>query len=114
MFKKRRFLMIGNSQHLWELSAKLFSDDGPAHKRWLARCLDRLDQGKVEAPGKIPRESQPANPELAKTVTNEAQYFQRNAERMRYPSFHSWPLRAILISTTCTPALCAGSPRRFR
>ena len=76
-------------QHLWDLSAKLFPDDDPARKRWLARCLARLDQGKIEALVKILRDFQPATAELAKTVTNEAQYFERNPERMRYPSFRA-------------------------
>jgi len=76
-------------QHLWELSAKLFASDDKARKRWIARCLDRLDRGKIEELVKILRESQPATDELAKTVNNEAEYFERNAERMRYPAFRA-------------------------
>ena len=73
-------------QHLWELSTKLFPNDDKARKRWIARCLDRLDRGKIESLVKILRDFQPASAELAKTVTNEAEYFERNAERMRYSS----------------------------
>jgi hypothetical protein len=76
-------------QHLWELSAKLFADDHKTRKRWIARCLDRLQRGKVEALVKILRESQPGADELARTVANEAEYFQRNADRMRYPAFRA-------------------------
>ena len=76
-------------QHLWELAAKLFPDPGKARKRWLARCLDRLDQGKIEGLLKILRDFQPAIAELAKVVANEAEYFERNAERMRYPVFRT-------------------------
>ncbi|MGH9639011.1 MAG: ISKra4 family transposase, partial [Bryobacteraceae bacterium] len=76
-------------QHLWDLSAKLFSGDGKTRKRWIARCLDRLDRGKIEALVKILRDSPPPTEELAKTIATEAEYFERNAERMRYPSFRA-------------------------
>jgi len=45
----------------------------------MARCLDRLDRGKIEA--------LVASAELARIVANEAEYFARNAKRMRYPAF---------------------------
>lgn len=73
-------------QHLWELSAKLHPDE-KARNRWMARCLDRLERGKIEALVQIIRESAPAGADLSKTVANEAEYFARNAERMRYPTF---------------------------
>jgi hypothetical protein len=76
-------------QHLWELLPKLFSKDGKESKRWIARCLDRLDHGKIEALVKILRDSQPGTDELAKILANEAEYFERNAERMRYPAFRA-------------------------
>jgi hypothetical protein len=76
-------------QHLWELSAKLFPNEERDRKRWMGRGLGRLNQGKIEALVKILRELHPANAELAKTVGNEADYFQRNAERMRYPVFRA-------------------------
>ena len=76
-------------QHLWDLSAKLFSNDNKGRKRWIVRCLDRLNRGKIEALVKILRDSQPGADELAKTIANEADYFERNAERMRYPSFRA-------------------------
>jgi len=76
-------------QHLWELSAKLFSSDERALKRWMARVLGRLEQGKIEGLVKILREVHPANPELSKVVSTEADYFVRNAERMRYPAFRA-------------------------
>ena len=76
-------------QHLWELSAKLFPNQERDRKRWMGHGLGRLNQGKIEALVKILRELQPANPELAKTVGNEADYFERNAERMRYPGFRA-------------------------
>lgn len=76
-------------QHLWDLSAKLFPDDSQGLKQWIARCLDRLEHGKIEALVKILRDSPPGTDELAKTIANEAEYFERNAERMRYPAFRA-------------------------
>lgn len=76
-------------QHLWELSGKLFAGDERGRQRWMARVLDRLNRGKIEALVKILRELHPANTELVKIVGNEADYFERNAERMRYPAFRA-------------------------
>lgn len=76
-------------QHLWELSAKLFPQDELLRKRRMARCLKQLDRGKIEAVVKTLREIQSTGTELSKIVNNEAEYFERNAERMRYPSFRA-------------------------
>ncbi len=76
-------------QHLWELSAKLFPTDERLRKRWTSRCLKRLEKGKTETLVKTLREVRPIRPELAKLVSNEADYFERNAERMRYPAFRA-------------------------
>lgn len=90
-------------QHLWELSAKLFPGDDNARKRWIARCLDRIEQGKIESLVKSLRELQPPSAELAKTVSNETEYFNRNAERMRYPSFRA---QGLFIGSGVVEAGC--------
>jgi hypothetical protein len=74
-------------QHLWELSAKLFPQDERARQRWMAGCLRQLDRGKAETVVQRLRDLKPPGPDLAKLVNNEADYFQRNAHRMRYPAF---------------------------
>ncbi len=76
-------------QHVWELAAKLFPSDERARKRWIAICLDQLDQGKIEELVRILRGLRPDNDKLAADVVHEADYFERNAERMRYPSFRT-------------------------
>lgn len=76
-------------QHLWDLSAKLFPGDDKSRKRWLARALDRLEKGKIEALVKILGGCQPVSEEMAKAIHNEAEYFERNAKRMRYPDFRA-------------------------
>lgn len=78
-----------SSEHLWELSAKLFPEDERSRARWRTRAVRRLDQGKIEALVKSLRDFRPATDELLKVVTNEAEYFERNAERMRYPAFRA-------------------------
>ena len=74
-------------QHLWELCAKLFPNDERSRKRWTARLLDKLDRGKIGALVKTLRAFPPPSEELAHLLSNDADYFERNAERMRYPSF---------------------------
>jgi hypothetical protein len=76
-------------QHLWDLSARLSAGDEQARKRWMARTLKQLDQGKIEVVVKTLREIHSPNTELAKLVTNEADYFERNIDRMRYPVFRA-------------------------
>lgn len=76
-------------QHLWELSAKLFPTDKRGRDRWTARLLDRLEQGKIEALVKVLRAFPAPNEELAHILSNEAEYFRRNADRMRYPQFRA-------------------------
>jgi len=76
-------------QHLWELAAQLFGGDPRGRKRWAKRLEHKLDQGKVEAVVKALREFPPPNAELARLLHNEAEYFERNAERMRYPQFRA-------------------------
>jgi hypothetical protein len=79
-------------QHLWVLSAKLFPHDERARKRWVARLLDKLDRGQIEALVKLLRQFPPPDEDLARLLSNEADYFERNAERMRYPSFRQQSL----------------------
>ena len=74
-------------QHLWQLSAKLFPSDVRRRKRWAARLLHKLEQGKIKALVKVLRRFSTPNQESAHLLANEADYFERNAERMRYPEF---------------------------
>jgi hypothetical protein len=74
-------------QHLWELSAKLFPSDPRRRKRWTAQRLNQLDRGKIETLVQALRRFEPPDQPLAQVLSNEADYFERNAERMRYPTF---------------------------
>jgi len=74
-------------EHLWDLARQLFPSDEKQRKRWAKKMLDRLDSGRVESlVAQLQAEPSP-QPELQKTLRTEAEYFQRNQNRMRYPRF---------------------------
>ena len=76
-------------QHLWELSGKVFAFDPKQRQRWVQQLQRKLDAGKIEALVKILRAFTPPTDELANFLATEAEYFSRNAERMRYPQFRA-------------------------
>jgi hypothetical protein len=55
----------------------------------MAYRLKHLEAGNIEALVKTLGQLRPTSPELAKAVSNESDYFARNAGRMRYPSFRA-------------------------
>lgn len=74
-------------QHLWELARKLYPNEEVQQKRWIRVQQNRLDKGKIEKLVLALRSIQTTNPEVAEKLRTEAEYFQTNAERMRYPQF---------------------------
>jgi len=76
-------------QHVWELAAKLFPSDEKRRQRWAARRLSQLDRGRIEGLVQALRDFPPPEETLAQLLANEAGYFERNAERMRYPRFRA-------------------------
>jgi hypothetical protein len=74
-------------QHLWDLAALLHPNDEKSKRRWVMAHQALLDKGKIEKLVAKLRSLSPDNPELAAAVRTEANYFERNAERMRYPKF---------------------------
>jgi len=74
-------------QHLWNLAAKLFPSDEVSRRRWVKRLQHKLDDGKIEKLVADLRSIQPANDELRQAIHVEADYYERNAQRMRYPDF---------------------------
>ena len=90
-------------QHLFELAGRLLPADEKQRKRWLARCLDRLDQGKIEALVNILRGADASSQEMTAVLATEADYFERNAERMRYPKFRA---KGLFIGSGVIEAGC--------
>jgi hypothetical protein len=77
-------------QHLWELARKLFPNDEVNQKAWIKLHQRRLlDKGKIEKLVGSLRSIHSANPEVIEKIRIEADYFERNADRMRYPTFRS-------------------------
>jgi hypothetical protein len=74
-------------QHVWDLARKLFPLDKAERARWITIEQDDLDKGKIEELVCSLRSIQVADPDLAKEILTEAEYFAKNAERMRYPKF---------------------------
>jgi hypothetical protein len=75
-------------QHLWELARKLYPNDEVSQKAWIkVHQKGLLDKGKTEKLVVAIRSIHSNNPEVWEKIRTEADYFERNAERMRYPQF---------------------------
>jgi hypothetical protein len=90
-------------EHLWGLASKLFPTDERHKKRWANQLQNKLDKGKIESLVHQLRSLPAANPEAAELVRTEADYFERNRERMRYPSFRS---RNLFVGSGVIEAAC--------
>lgn len=74
--------------HLWEVARGLFPQDEAQQKSWMKAHQKRLlDQGKIEKLVESLRSLAGSHPEMAEKIRVEADYFEKNAERMRYPKF---------------------------
>ncbi|MBV8514562.1 MAG: ISKra4 family transposase [Acidobacteria bacterium] len=75
-------------QHLWELARQLYPNEQVNQNAWMKVHQKRLlDKGKIEKLVDALRSIEVANPQIAEKMSTEADYFERNAERMRYPKF---------------------------
>jgi len=76
-------------QHLWDLARALYPNEETKQKRWVTRQQAKLDGGEIERLVRSLRSLTAVNPELADKIRIEADYFERNAARMRYPEFRN-------------------------
>jgi hypothetical protein len=75
-------------QHLWELARRLHPNNEGNQKAWIKVHQKRLlDKGKIEKLVGAIRAIHSTNPEVAEKIRIEADYFETNAQRMRYPKF---------------------------
>lgn len=75
-------------QHLWEVARRLYPNEEGKQKAWMKVHQKRLlDKGKIEKLVEALRSIPSSHPEVAEKLRLEAGYFERNAERMRYPKF---------------------------
>jgi hypothetical protein len=74
-------------QHLWELAAALCPNNPLRQQRWLSHKLQWLDKGQIGKLVSAIRAAMDRYPKAADTIRLEANYFEKNAHRMRYPEF---------------------------
>jgi hypothetical protein len=75
-------------QHLWDVARCLYPNQVVPQKAWMKSHQKRLlDKGKIENLVSALRSLALQHPEMAARIDNEADYFERNRERMRYPKF---------------------------
>ena len=75
-------------EHLWEVARALYPNDVVQQKAWMKVHQKRLlDKGKIEKLVTALRSLRHTNAEVVEKTRIEADYFERNAERMRYPKF---------------------------
>lgn len=75
-------------QHLWDVARKLYPNDEANQKAWMKVHQKRLlDKGKIEKLVLSLRSIDSTSPEVLEKIRMEADYFEKNAERMRYPKF---------------------------
>lgn len=75
-------------QHLWDLARRLHPNDPVQQKDWMKAHQKRLlDKGKIEKLVLSLRSIESSSADLLEKIRIEADYFERNAERMRYPKF---------------------------
>ena len=75
-------------QHLWEVARQLYPHEEIKQKAWMKVHQKRLlDKGKIEKLVGALRAIRTTHPQMAEKIRTEADYFERNAERMRYPKF---------------------------
>ncbi len=75
-------------QHLWAVARQLYPQEEVQQKAWMKVHQKRLlDQGKIEKLVGVLRSIDTSHPRMTEKIHTEADYFERNAERMRYPKF---------------------------
>jgi hypothetical protein len=74
--------------HLWDVARKLHPNDEVTQKVGMKVHHKRLlDKGKIEKLVLSLHSIESTNPEVIDKIRIEADYFEKNAERMRYPKF---------------------------
>ena len=91
-------------QHLWELVRKLHPNDEARQKARLKIHQKRLlDKGKIEKLVDAIASLRSSNPEVTEKIRIEADYFRRNADRMRYPKYRA---RHLFVGSGVIEAGC--------
>ena len=98
-------------EHLQKISRWLFPGEETARLAWTQAIVDQLKGGDIESIVATLRQAAPQRPELAKKLGTEAEYFESNAGKMRYPKFRE---QGLFIGSGVIEAGCkspGGSPQ---
>ena len=92
-----------------KVAALLYPNDSAQQKRWMMSSQNLLDSCQIELLAERLRSLEPDHPEVAHKLAQEAEYFARNAERMRYPQFRKQGLFAGsgVIEAGCKTVIAA-------
>lgn len=90
-------------QHLWDLAAKLYPSQEAEKRRWVLKHQHLLDQGQIEKLVGALWALSGTHPTLKPALATEANYFQRNADRMRYPQFRQ---QGLFVGSGVVEAAC--------
>lgn len=94
-------------EHLWKIAAWLYPNDPAAKKLWTSPLKELLDGGEIEPLVARLREFAAAQaiaqPALAEQILTEANYFETNASRMRYPEFRA---KGLFVGSGAIEAGC--------
>jgi Uncharacterised protein family (UPF0236) len=90
-------------QHLWEVARRLHPNNEGNQKTWMKIHQKLLEKGKIEKLVLSLRSIDADNPDVAEKIRTEADYFARNAERMRYPQFR---LQHLFVGSGVIEAGC--------
>ena len=82
-------------QHLWDLARRLYLNQEGEQRRWMLVHQNLLDEGEVQSLVLALRSIDTSSSELAEILRITANYFETNAQRMRYPEF---------VDSTCLSA----------
>src|SRR5207247_713110 len=90
-------------QHLLEVARRLHPHNEGNQKTWMKIHQKLLEKGKIEKLVLSLRSMDADNPDVAEKIRTEADYFARNAERMRYPQFRCQHLfvGSVVIEAGC-------------
>jgi hypothetical protein len=90
-------------EHIWDLAAKLFPGDEKTRKRWAKKLIQKLNRGRTANIIAELRAFPTRKPELRDALRIEADYFERNSHRMRYPKFRK---QGLFIGSGVIEAAC--------
>ncbi len=90
-------------EHLADLGKILYGTAGPEARAWAAARCKQLDAGEIEALLAVMRRLRPREAPVAEAVRKAIEYFQTNAERMRYARFRR---RGLFVGSGVVEAGC--------